>query len=377
MLDPEIFWLKFEALGVNFATGVPDSLLKDFCYFLEDNLPKKRHIIAANEGGSIAIATGHYISSEKPALVYMQNSGIGNAINPLLSLADEKVYSIPMILIVGWRGEPGVKDEPQHAKQGQIMIDLLKALRIKYRIVSPQDDNEDEIAKTAYENAMINKSPYVLLIKKGTFKGNSSSPKDLSNNFLNRESVIEIITNYLPRNSVVVSTTGHISRELYEIRKKNKCHENIDFLTVGSMGHSSQIALSIAINKPNLNIFCIDGDGSFLMHMGSAAINGNLGLNNFNHIVLNNGSHGSVGGQPTVGFNTNLINIAKSCNYKNLYGPIDNFETLKFNLRESLLASGPKFMEVYVDNLSRKDLGRPKESPLENKLDIMQKIKNL
>lgn len=377
MLDPEIFWLKFESLGVNFATGVPDSLLKDFCYFLEDNLPKKRHIIAANEGGSIAIATGHYISSEKPALVYMQNSGIGNAINPLLSLADEKVYSIPMILIVGWRGEPGIKDEPQHAKQGQIMIDLLKAMRIKYRIISSQDDNEDEIAKTAYENAMFNKSPYVLLIKKGTFKRNSSAPKDLSNNFLNRESVIEIITNNLPHNSVVVSTTGHISRELYEIRKKNKCCENIDFLTVGSMGHSSQIALSIAINKPNLNVFCLDGDGSFLMHMGSVAINGNLGLNNFNHIVLNNGSHGSVGGQPTVGFKTNLINIAKSCNYQNLYGPIDNFENLKVNLKKLLLASGPKFMEVYVDNLSRKDLGRPKESPLENKLDIMQKIKNL
>ncbi len=377
MLDPGEFWLNFESLGVNFATGVPDSLLKEFCYFLQDHLPEKKHIIAANEGSSIALATGHYISTEKPALVYMQNSGIGNAINPLLSLADEKVYSIPIILVVGWRGEPGVKDEPQHLKQGEVMIDLLKVMRIKYRVINSDDSDEMEIAKTAYEQAMKSQTPYVLLVKKGTFKSNSPEVKDTSNNFLNRELVIETITKHLPSNSVVVSTTGHISRELYEIRKKYNSNEKIDFLTVGSMGHSSQIALSIAINKPNLNVFCIDGDGSLLMHMGCMAINGNLGLENFNHIVLNNGSHGSVGGQPTVGFDTNFINIAKSCNYKNLYGPIDDLSKLRLNLKKSILEDGPTFIEVYVDNVSRKDLGRPKESPLDNKLEIIKKLRKM
>lgn len=377
MLSPEKLWLEFKTLGVNLATGVPDSLLKDFCKFLDQSLPKSRHIIAANEGASIAIAAGSYLSNQQPALVYMQNSGLGNAINPLLSLADPKVYSIPMVLVIGWRGEPGVKDEPQHIQQGQVTPELLDAMQVDYKIVDQADNNEADLAKLAYSKCTNSSSPFVLLIRKGVFTSDNKSIDEENNKYMNRESVIEEIVKSLPENSILVSTTGHISRELYEIRKRIASTDHIDFLTVGSMGHSSQIALGIAINKPNSNVLCLDGDGAFIMHMGSIAINGILGLSNFKHIVLNNGAHGSVGGQPTVGFDINISDIAKACKYKNIFGPITSIEILREQLTSFFESKGPSLMETYVDKIARKDLGRPAESPLENRDKIMIRINQI
>ena len=384
MLSPKKFWHSFKELGVNFATGVPDSLLKDFCKFLDASLDSSKHIITANEGGSIAIATGTYLSTKQPALVYMQNSGIGNAINPLLSLTDPKVYSIPMILIIGWRGEPGIKDEPQHKQQGEVTTSLLEAMGINYKIVNPAETNELEIAKMAYETSIKKSSPFVLLIRKGVFRSDEKllekekeKEKEKIVSTINRESSIELLVNNIPKNTIVISTTGHISRELYEIRRRIGSTDHIDFLTVGSMGHSSQIALGIAINKPKYNVVCIDGDGAFIMHMGSAAINGVIAPSNFKHIVLNNGAHGSVGGQPTVALDIDITSIAKGCKYKNIFGPISSIKALKNELNSFMKSSGPSLMEIYVDKIARKDLIRPIESPLENKNTFMKKVYKL
>lgn len=376
MIDPEVFWDGFKSCGIDFATGVPDSLLKDFCAFLDKSLPKNKHIISANEGAAIALAAGHYLSTKIPALVYMQNSGLGNAINPLLSLADEEVYSIPMILVIGWRGENGVKDEPQHKKQGEVTTSILEAMKVKYRIIDKNDSDPLEICRNAFYESTKNNAPFVLLVRKGTFEKKSKLEEEIKfkNNLLNREDTIKTIIENIPKNTIVVSTTGHISRELYEIRKRSNDPDGIDFLTVGSMGHSSQIALGIAINKPDFKVLCIDGDGALIMHMGSMAINGSLKLNNFRHILLNNGVHGSVGGQPTVGFETNFVNIAASCNYENIFGPIKSLDNLESNIKIFNKINGPNFMEIHVDKKAREDLGRPKESPIENKLQFMEKI---
>ncbi len=376
MINPEVFWNGFKSCGIDFATGVPDSLLKDFCGFLDKSLPKNKHIISANEGAAIALASGHYLSTKMPALVYMQNSGLGNAINPLLSLADEEVYSIPMIVVIGWRGENGVRDEPQHKKQGEVTTSLLDAMKIKYRIIDKNDSNPLEICKNAFHESLNGSAPFVLLVRKGTFEKINKIEKEIKikSNLLNREGTIKKILENTSKNTIVVSTTGHISRELYEIRKRLIDDDGIDFLTVGSMGHSSQIAIGIAINKPDFNVLCIDGDGALIMHMGSMAINGSLKLNNFRHILLNNGAHGSVGGQPTVGFQTNFVKIAAACNYKNIFGPVENIDNLVSDLYNFNNKAGPNFMEIYVDKKAREDLGRPKESPVENKIKLMEKI---
>lgn len=360
---------------VEFFTGVPDSLLKDICAYITDNTPKERHVIAANEGGAIALATGYHLASGKIPLVYMQNSGIGNAINPLLSLVDKAVYSIPMLLMIGWRGEPGVKDEPQHIKQGEVTLDLLEAMKIPYLILS--DNIED--AKMNIENAVAytknNNSPYAFIIRKGIFESYKLLNANESNYSLTREGAIEIILNRINNNDIIVSTTGMASRELFELRKKHNLSHKNDFLTVGSMGHASQIALGIAIEKPNRKVYCFDGDGSVLMHTGSMGIIGDLSPKNLKHIIFNNGAHDSVGGQPTIGFNTNFLNIAKAFNYKETYQAI-NQDELENKLLEFIEIEGPALLEILIQKGARKDLGRPTETPNQNKISLMNNLSN-
>lgn len=373
MILTEQFYQSLISNNVEFFTGVPDSLLKDFCAYITDNISKERHIIAANEGGAIALATGYHIASGKIPLVYMQNSGLGNAINPLLSLTDAEVYSIPMLLMIGWRGEPGVKDEPQHVKQGEVTLALLEAMKVPYAILPHDIDNTNKVLDNALSYIKMKNSPYALIVKKGTFEQYKLKSILNTKYSLSREEAIEAIVQNLNNKDIVVSTTGKASRELFELRKRfGQTHEN-DFLTVGSMGHANQIALGIALEKPKRNVFCFDGDGAILMHTGSMGIIGDLSPKNFKHIIFNNGAHDSVGGQPTIGFKTDYCSIAKAFNYQKTY-QVESLDKLEDTLKEFNEIEGPALMEILVNKGARKDLGRPTKSPLENKLALMKNL---
>lgn len=371
MLSPKVFIETLQKQGVKFFAGVPDSLLKNVCAYITDNVSDDRNIITANEGSAIGVAAGHYLATGEVPLVYMQNSGIGNAVNPLLSLADEKVYSLPILLMIGWRGEPGVHDEPQHIKQGAVTLELLNAMQIPYVILSDNDDKASEELEILIKECRRSLKPHAIIVRKGTF-GSYKLERQIPNNYpLCREDALKIIVNTLPLDSIVVSTTGKLSRELYEYREAlTQSHES-DFLTVGSMGHSSSIALGIALALPGRRIYCFDGDGAFIMHMGSISNIGDLKPSNFIHIVFNNGAHESVGGQPTLGFGINVPQIALACGYNNAVTVFDAIELSRV-LNSSLNVDGPTLIEVRVGISSRDDLGRPKTSPIENKEVFMK-----
>ena len=374
MIQTKEFYESLDQNGIDFYTGVPDSLLKDICSYISDNATVEKHVISANEGGAVALATGYYLATSKLPLVYMQNSGFGNTINPLLSLADPKVYSIPMLLLIGWRGEPGVKDEPQHVKQGEVSETLLKALDIPHVIISNQTLDIDKIIKDSVEHAKTNNTPFAILVKKGTFEPYSLKNKLKTNFDLTREQAIIKSTELLYDSDIVVATTGKTSRELFEFRSRNNQGHHRDFLTVGGMGHANQIALGIALAKPEKTVYCFDGDGAVLMHTGSLGIVGDLKIENFKHIIFNNGAHDSVGGQPTIGFDIDFGKIAKSFNYNKVFRieKLNDFDEIFMNFQKE---KGPCLLEIIVNKGARKDLGRPTVSPKENKLDFMSFIK--
>lgn len=379
MINVERFYNTLRSYEIDFFTGVPDSLLKSFCAYISDK-EEKNNIIAANEGNAVGLATGYYLSCGKIPLVYMQNSGIGNAVNPLVSLADKLVYKIPMLLLIGWRGEPGKKDEPQHKKQGLITVELMETIGISYEVLSEDttDDDIKNVVKKAYEYMIETKEPFAIIVRKGTFaEYASTSLADNKNKFeLSREQAIEIIVSEINKESTIVSTTGMASRELFEIREKRSEGHNKDFLTVGSMGHASQIALGIAINKRNTKVYCLDGDGALIMHMGGMAIIGNNNVNNYVHIVINNGAHDSVGGQKTVGLDIDLSKIAKACGYKKCYSCVNAGE-IRRCLKEINETNELAFLEIKVNKGARKDLGRPTTTPTENKNMLMEYLNEM
>jgi len=365
MLNCKEFFDLLHENKIDFFSGVPDSLLKFFNSYILDNVDQNQHIITANEGNAIALASGYYLATTKIGLVYMQNSGLGNAINPLVSLSDKEVYGIPVLLLIGWRGEPNEKDEPQHQKQGKITLELLETLDIPYEILTK--DIEDTKIKLLSAIKYMNKfnAPFALVVKKGTFEKYEQINESQQNYELSREKAINLIIDNIDEQDIVVSTTGMISRELFESRiQKNQRHET-DFLTVGSMGHASQIALGIAISNPKKQVFCLDGDGSVIMHMGSLGIIGSKQMKNFKHIILNNESHDSVGGQPTVGNIINFVSLAKSCKYKNSFKVSTEIE-LKKEILKLKSEDGPILLEIMVNRGNRKELGRPTKTPKEN-----------
>ena len=360
--------------GIEFFTGVPDSLLKDFCFYISDH-SKKNHIIAANEGNALSLAIGYHIATNNIPAIYLQNSGLGNLINPLLSLADKDVYSIPALMIIGWRGQPNQKDEPQHKKQGRVMLDMLKSMEIPYKILRKNDTTAQIKKKTSEIIKRIKKmgSPAALIVEKGLFQPYLLK-KELGKPYsLSRNDAMKTILQSIPKQSIVVATTGFTSRELYEYRVEHTKSNNTDFLTVGGMGHANQIAAGIALNC-NKPIYCFDGDGAILMHLGSLAVNASLKIPNFKHIVFNNGSHESVGGQPTVGHMISISNIAKNCGYH---------LTLKVKTKRQLLSSisriikskGPCLLEIMISNNTKSDLLRPSKSPQKNKTELMSFLK--
>lgn len=370
MIRPQYFYDILKSYGIDFYTGVPDSLLKSLCAYLTENSESTKNIIGANEGGAIGLAAGHYLATKEIPVVYMQNSGIGNAVNPLLSLTDEDVYRIPILLIVGWRGEPNIHDEPQHVKQGKITIPLFDIMGIKNEILATEEQDINEQIKRAVDYMQEKQTPYALIVKKGTFEKYKLSEKTEKHLELEREKAVQLVASALDDNSVVVSTTGKISRELFEYREmKGENHEH-DFLTVGSMGHSSQIALGIALAQEDRKIYCFDGDGAIIMHMGSLGIVGDLAPKNFYHILFNNGAHDTVGGQPTIGFNINFIQIAHHLGYKSVIS-VDNENALQSILHSLDIYEAPVFLEIKVRKGSREDLGRPTTTPIQNKESLM------
>ena len=376
MISPKFFYDTLASKGIDFYAGVPDSLLKNLCAYITDHADAKHNIIAANEGGAMGLAAGHYLATSNIPVVYMQNSGEGNIINPLASLTDKEVYNIPVLLVIGWRGKPGVHDEPQHVKQGKVTTGLLNVMGIDYTVLSKEEDKAAKQIEKAIEYMQQTKECYALVVEKDTFDEYklSSSDSTLHTSLsLSREEAIQTVAAALGEKDVIVSTTGMISRELFEYRAaKNQGHER-DFLTVGSMGHASQIALGIALEKPDRRVWCFDGDGASIMHMGSMAIVGSKAPKNYVHVVFNNGAHDSVGGQPTVGLSIDLPAIAKAVGYKHVYS-VDNKEELERLLAsciKPLISEGAAFIEVKVKKGNRKDLGRPTTTPIQNKEALM------
>ncbi|MBR3737576.1 MAG: phosphonopyruvate decarboxylase [Eubacterium sp.] len=367
MVNTKEFYDYLMANDVDFFTGVPDSLLANFCACVKENSPSKNNIIAANEGNAVAIASGYHIASGKYGVVYMQNSGQGNTVNPILSLADEDVYKIPMLLIIGWRGEPGKKDEPQHVKQGKVTLSLLECMGIDYQILG---DNYKEQLETALNYMKENSKPYALVVQKGTFSDYKIT-KEAPRYKIKREEALEAAMNVIGEDDFIVSTTGKTSREIFEIRERRNQGHSHDFLTVGSMGHTASIALGMSIGSDK-DIYCIDGDGSFIMHMGGMGIAAKNAGKNFKYILINNGAHESVGGQPTIGFDLDVEAILRASGFKSVYTAqtCDEVEAGVAKLREQEGAA----LIIYTNQGSREDLGRPTIAPEQNKINMMNEF---
>ena len=374
MIRPEFFIEKLRENGIDCYAGVPDSLLKNICAYITDHCDEQHNIIAANEGAAVGIAAGHYLATGKPACVYMQNSGEGNIINPLASLTDQEVYNIPVLLLIGWRGRPGVHDEPQHVKQGKVTTGLLNVMGVNYEVLSKEEDKaEKQIVKAI--KALQNKEVFALVIEKDTFEDYKLQNVEVNDLAMSREEAIQTVAAALGEKDCIVSTTGMISRELFEYRAaKGQGHEK-DFLTVGSMGHASQIALGIAMAKPDRKVWCFDGDGAAIMHMGSMAIVAQKAPKNYVHVVFNNGAHDSVGGQPTVGLKIDLPAVAKAVGYKATCS-VDSKAELESILAKVNSFESPTLLEIKVKKGNRKDLGRPTTTPIQNKEALMAFLKN-
>lgn len=358
MLDTRIF-ARLLAERCSVITGVPDSLLKNLSVCLKDTAQEGCFWITVNEGSSVAMACGAYMATGKPGVVFMQNSGLGHALNPLLSLCDPLVYGIPLLCIIGLRGEIGKKDEPQHRKMGLVTEQLLHAAGIPYSFLPDDITGAENAIKESFLTMQTQHVPVALLVRKGLFAPYAGTPADADARVLPaREEALGATLAVLPPAIRIVATTGMLSRELFEYREKKAESHGSDFLTVGAMGHASQIALGLAVNLPEQKIICLDGDGALLMHMGGMATIGTAGVKNFIHIVFNNGAHDSVGGQPTVARKIDLVRIAASCGYTES-ATVDSTQNIQKQLAAWLCREGCFFLEILVDKGARKDLGRP------------------
>ena len=349
MINQKRFLNTLQESGVRFFTGVPDSFLNGFCNYLLETIPEDRHVIAANEGNAIAIASGYYFSTGTIPLVYMQNSGMGNTLNPLVSLADRHVYSVPMILLIGWRGEPGTElKHPQHRTQGEITLKTLEMLDIPYVIAEDNDDKLEEQIRWAVKTAKEERKQVAVIGRKGVFAGGKKANIVDDQYPLSREEAIEIILDTMPEDTVYTATTGRATREIYFLRERRGEGHQHDFLNLGSMGHASSVALGIALAKRNRNVVCLDGDSAALMHMGCFTMVSKLNVPNFLHIVLNNGAHESVGGQPSAGQLVDFTKIAEGSGYRTIGKPVETKEELERAIRELTAQEKAAFIDVRI-----------------------------
>lgn len=371
-VDPKRFCDHLTAQGVTLYTGVPDSLLKQLGSHIMANLPREQHVITANEGSAVGLAIGHYLATRTPAVVYMQNSGFGNTVNPLLSLADADVYGVPMLVVVGWRGQPGVKDEPQHVKQGRVQRDLIEAMDLPWSILPHDPDEAEKLVEEALAEAVEKRTPYILLVQKGTFSDAAKLPKAVSD-LPSREDALIAAASAVGEEAAIVSTTGMLSRELFEYRVNNDLSGDRDFLTVGGMGHASAIALGVAKADHDREVWCFDGDGALLMHLGGLAVIADHAPANYLHIVFNNGVHDSVGGQPTsIGaVDVPAAALALGYRYAESTSDLTQLPDAVARLRQH---GGPSLLEIKVKPGNRADIGRPTRTPVQSKVAFMDAL---
>jgi len=375
-LNPAHFVQLLRSYGTDFFSGVPDSLLKDVCAYISEKVSGDNHRMAANEGTALALAAGHHLATNAIPCVYLQNSGLGNIVNPLLSLCSDKVYSIPVLLVIGWRGEPGTKDEPQHMLQGSVTPTLLEEMGVPSATLPSDAEGAFQVIEKAYAYMQRTQAPFALLVPKNTFQkyvmtadqGAFSGP-----DMLRREEILEMIAEHFP-DAPLVTTTGFTSREVFEMREARGDGHSNDFLTVGSMGHCSSIALGVALAQPRREVLCIDGDGAALMHMGALATAGLAEATNFKHVLINNAVHDSVGGQPTGCGKINFPAIAQACGYRSA-AVACSVDEISCALKELKDNDGPCFLEIRALPGARKDLGRPTTSTLENKQAFMDMLR--
>jgi phosphonopyruvate decarboxylase len=372
-MQTDTFLEIIRKIDISLITGVPDSLLKNFAHALDRVEGAFTHIIASNEGNAVAIGIGHQLATGRRPLIYMQNSGLGNAVNPLASLAHENVYSIPMVLLIGWRGEPGSKDEPQHMVQGSITVSILEELGIPHLVMNNKTSISEVEDFLTLKNINAD-GPIAILVCSGTFESDLVQVENISRCELSREMAINSIIDVIPSDSVVVATTGKLGRELDERRARDKM-SGIDFLTVGGMGHASSIALGLAMSLPERDVICLDGDGAALMHMGSLAVIGHQKLQNFVHVLINNGIHESVGGSSISNQNINYELVSRGCGY-NDYRCLRTESEIEKAFRFIDRPSGPIFIEIITNTSSREDLGRPSSTPLINKIAFIEHIRD-
>lgn len=370
MIEPALVVDTLRSNGVSFFAGVPDSLLKHFCAHVIRHAAEGEHVIAANEGAAVALAAGHYFATGRPGLVYMQNSGLGNAVNPLVSLASPDVFGVPMLLLVGWRGEPGVRDEPQHVRQGRCTVALLESIGVPAKVLPDVSAGAADCIADAIVDASRDRTPVALVVRDGTFAAVEGAVVPNLPGAPAREAALEAILESVPHDAVVVCTTGMASRELFEIRRRQGQADAGDLRVVGSMGHASQIALGIAMAQPDRSVYCVDGDGALLMHMGSLALIGTRRQANLFHIVLNNGAHDSVGGQPTAGLAIDICAIARACGYAAAHRA-DDLDAVRRVASQPRVSGGTTLLEVRVATGARAGLGRPDEAPAVNRERLM------
>ena len=370
----EELWAAFQAEGLDFFTGVPDSTFAPWMAFLS---AKNGHgltdIAASNEGEAAALAAGYHLATGRVGVVYMQNAGLGNAVNPLTSLADREVYSIPMILMIGWRGESGHSDEPQHVKMGRVMVPLLEALEIPWRALPLDPDKAGQVIREVHALACSGRAPVALVVRSGVVQGSAMAPA--SDRPLSREQALGLLLDLLPEHAVIVATTGKTSRELFEWRERRGEGHGRDFLTVGSMGLASAIALGLALRKPAAPVVVFDGDGAMLMHTGNLAAIGRASPANFYHVLFDNGVHDSTGGQPIASASVDFGRVAEAFGYGGS-ALANTADELKAAAQTLLAGKGPALLVVRVRPGARKDLGRPTTSPVQNKADLMKFLKS-
>jgi phosphonopyruvate decarboxylase len=371
VIRPADLYESLVAQGFTYFSGVPDSLLAELCAVMAERVPPENHVVSANEGGAVALAAGYHLATGGLPVVYLQNSGTGNIVNPLLSLVDPAVFRIPILFVIGWRGEPGVPDEPQHVTQGRVTPALLQALGLKYDVLDGDTDIGPLLPRVRREMVENDRS-HALLVRRGTFAahGSPSAPREGG---ATRREALAVVLGALHPTDLVVSTTGMTSREVYAIRDERHEGHRRDFLTVGSMGHCSQIALGIAQHAPGRDVYCLDGDGAVLMHMGSLAIIGTQRPPNLRHVVINNGAHDSVGGQPTAARGIDLCAVARACGYRTAEA-VDGVERLAGAVERLRASTGPALLEIRVASRAHTDAGRPTTSPVVNKADFMAEL---
>lgn len=374
MVNQEQLFCSLKGMGISFFTGVPDSLLNDFCLYLVNNIPDGQHVMAANEGNAVAIAAGHYMATGNIPIVYMQNSGIGNATNPLLSLTHDCVYGIPMIMVIGWRGDPAISDHAQHKKQGELTPVLMKDMDIPFEIL---DDENTVIQKFEWAVAKAKEisSPVALIAKKAILTEKTKKQQYQESPLMNREEAVSAVIDVLGEDAVYLGTTGRATREVHEQLKAHGVGEGHEFQNVGSMGHVSSVGLGIALARPEQKVVIFDGDAAAVMHMGALATNCRYKAGNMIHIVLNNGVNESVGGQPSAGYVVNLTEVAAACGYETSVHAITRKEELQAIIRNHQRGEMPLFIDVHVRQGIRSDLPKLNIDHKAQKKALMEYLK--